>query len=500
MVSGYQRVQDGLKHLMVFVSIMEVGDRAVEDGLRLHVENSAALRTVFIVLIYTQVTVTYFHDLPRQQTMVKQIMRDVSERILINGEKSLDILQGIITFVCWYHPHVFWAQQVTNLLHLAIAMSVELGIDRPPAQCGEFKQATVKAIHSQVPPRTATLEEHRTLAGVFYLTGMLASSFKKIDSMPHTKYLEESMSTLEQAAEFESDMLVVQMIRLQHLIQETFTLETNNAPPQIYVRALSADLERLRRNDPCKDRDNVFLKMQYLTAEILIHELSLIDLQDNQASPLRTHLDDLNCCVDAIRSFIDVYFTIPSSVYLTIPFSTFGQFAHAFIVLVKLASLEVEGWDMRDMHDKLDFTNVLDETAARFDASTKSSPDGLCVNNESFGKWAHRLRWMKSVYEAKFSQEGGDDGDVEDRGSTAVKAMTLKPPSHPTYPLAQQSAVQGVLQQPTPPDDVLSGDFFNYIDEGFWQSFGADFDLGFSDMSMNAMGLPMSSMALGQSG
>lgn len=76
------------------------------------------------------------------------------------------------------------------------------------------------------------------------------------------------------------------------------------------------------------------------------------------------------------------------------------------------------------------------------------------------------------------------------------KAMTLKPPGHPSYPPPQQPAVQGV-QPPTPPDDVLSGDFFNYLDEGFWQSFGADFDMGFADMSMNAMGLPTN---LGQSG
>lgn len=434
--------------------------------------------------------------------MVKQMMRDVSERMLINGEKSLDILQGIITFVCWYHPHVFWAQQVTNLLHLAIAMSVELGIDRTPNQCGEFKQATVKAIHSQPAPRTATLEEHRTFAGVFYLTGMLASSFKKIDAVPYTKYLDESMSVLEQAEEFESDMLVVQMVRLQHLIQETYTMEATSAPPQIYVRTFRADLERLRTSDPCKDGDNVFLKMQYLTAEILIYEMSLIDLQDNHARPSRAHLDDLYRSVEAIKAFMNVYFSIPSSMYLTIPFSTFGQFAHAFIVMVKIASLEVEGWDMQDLQEKLDFINVLDETVARFDASTKSSPDGLCVNNESFGKWAHRIRWMKNVYEAKFSPDSGEAANTDDgdRGNTTFKALTLKPPNHSAWPPPQQSAVQGVQQQPTPPDDVLSGDFFNYLDEGFWQSFGADFDLGFSDMSMNAMGLPTNSMCLGQSG
>lgn len=309
---------------------------------------------------------------------------------------------------------------------------------------------------------------------------MLASSFKKIDAMPHTKYIEESMRILEQAAEFESDVLVVQLVRLQHLIQETYSMDMANTPTQMYIRSYKADLDRLQKEDPCKRSDNVFLKMQYLTAEILIYELSVIDIQDNHTKPLRTHLDDIYRCADAIARFIETYFTIPSSVYLTIPFSTFGQFAHAFIVLVKLASLEVDGWDMNDIKDKIDFIAVINEIAARFDASTKSSPDGLAVNNGSFGKWAQRLRWMKQVYEAKFSADGGDAANVADQGRSS-----MKPPHQPPYPPPQQS-----IQQPTPPDDVLSGDFFNYLDEGFWQSFGSDFDLGFSDMSMNAMGVP----------
>lgn len=379
-------------------------------------------------------------------------------------------------------------------------MTVELGIDRAPNSCPEFKNATVKAIHTQTAPRIFSLEEHRTLAGVYYLTGMLASSFKKIDSMPYTKHMEESMGILEQAAECDSDMVVVQTVRLQHLIQDTYLLEST-APAQMYVRAFKTELHGLRSKDPCKDTNNVFLKLQYLTAEVLIYELALIDIQDNQAKPSRAHLDNLYRCMESIRAFVDTYFTIPSSVYLTIPFSTFGQFAHTFIAMIKLASLEVEGWDMKDLQEKLGFVNIVDELAARFDASMKSSPDGLTVENESFGKWAHRIRWMKTVYEAKFSPDGVDAAEDGDRGNTTFKAMTLKPPGHPTYPSPQSSAMQGIQpQQPTPPDDVLSGDFFNYLDEGWWQSFGADFDLGFADMSMNAMGLPMNSMAVSQTG
>lgn len=47
-------------------------------------------------LLHAIVTVTYFHDLPKQQFMVKQLMRDVSERLLMNSEKNIGILQGIL--------------------------------------------------------------------------------------------------------------------------------------------------------------------------------------------------------------------------------------------------------------------------------------------------------------------------------------------------------------------------------------------------------------------
>jgi len=53
------------------------------------------------LLLHAIVTVTYFHDLAKQQSMVKQLMRDVSERILINNEKNIGILQALLVFVAW---------------------------------------------------------------------------------------------------------------------------------------------------------------------------------------------------------------------------------------------------------------------------------------------------------------------------------------------------------------------------------------------------------------
>jgi len=53
------------------------------------------------LLLHAIVTVAYFHDLPKQQVMVKELMKDISKRILINSEKNIGILQGLLVFVAW---------------------------------------------------------------------------------------------------------------------------------------------------------------------------------------------------------------------------------------------------------------------------------------------------------------------------------------------------------------------------------------------------------------
>ncbi|KAK5163969.1 uncharacterized protein LTR77_010365 [Saxophila tyrrhenica] len=431
-------------------------------------------------LLHSIVVVSSFHDLAKQQMNVKRLIRNLSERIMINCEKSIDVLQAIMVFVGWYHPHIFWSNQCTNLMHLAIAMIVDLGLDRPPQQCGDFKEKTHKAVNGPgIVERQPLPEEHRILAGIFYLSSCLSSSFKKMDATPYTPYLTNALVTLETAANYESDLLLVQMVRLQHLVEEASGLSAPQAPIGVYTKGFEADLARLRKADPNKDLDNFYLQMQYRTTEVLIWEIALNDLQEGKGVSLRCRLEDLSRLIDAIKNFIDLFFTIDISSYLTMPFSIFAQFAHTFIVLIKIASLEVDGWDIRILSDRINFLESVAEAARRFEASLTSHPDGLDINNDHFGKWAVRIRWMMQVYEAKFVQ-----GEEK---TEAAKAILRTPAASEEQFAADTPATSAggqSMQQPTPPDDVLSGDFFNYLDENFWQSFAGDFDLGYPDVSM----------------
>lgn len=439
--------------------------------------NARHLHSTKPMLLQAITVVAYFHDLPRQRDLVKHLMRNISERILMNNEKSIDLLQAILVFVAWYHPHLFQAQQITNLMHLAIAMSIDLGLNRPPQNCGDFKQTSNRAVHgvSCTDQKIASLEEHRILAGCFYLTSMIATSFKKIDAVPWTSYLENALGVLEQRAEYETDAFLVQMTRVQHLMEELTSNESPSAPVQMYIKTFKFDLERLQENSRCDDQDHILLRMQHLISEVMIWELCLIDVQEKQTTPLRSHLDGLYSLVKAIRAFVDEYFTLPNTSYLTVPFSYYAQFAHAFIVLIKLASLDIEGWDMKAINDELNFTEFLDRCAARFEDAQLATPDGMKINNDSFNKWGARVRWMKSMFESKFLPEAEKGEDRSD---------ALRTPGGPPTSQYTEATPASTTQQPTPPDDVLSGDFFNYLDENFWQSFAGDFDLGYPDMAM----------------
>ena len=440
---------------------------------QLHQEKPFLLRVITIV--------ASFHDLTKQQQLVKELMREIGERVLINSEKTIDVLQGLLVLVCWYHPHIFWGQQINNLLHIAIAMCIDMGIDRTPSACEKHKLdgATTRAVNG--PPsaatRVTTNEERRSLLGTFYLTSMLSSSFKKVDAMKYSPWMDECTAALAQSGEYESDLYLVQMVRIQKIIEETHTTDTTQgAPVHMYSKAFQADLARVRGQDLCQG-ENIFLQLEYLAAKILTLELAFGEPSDDKASqvPVKERLAALHSCTQAIKTYVEVYFSIPLVDYLTLPFSVFGQFAHTFMALLKMASLEVDGWELKTLQEQLSFTEIIEEAAQRFDQASKLAVDGLAITNDGFNKWSQKLRWMKHVYETKFVQE---EPPCSAPGfGTPYKQLTQY--STPT---------PAMQQQPTPPDDMLSGDFFNYWDENFWNGFSGDFDLGFTEQALNHLG------------
>ena len=151
-------------------------------------------------------TVAFFHDTAAQQIMVKNLIREISERVLINGEKSLDLLQGMLVIGNWYNPHLFAPPSHTVLLHLTMALTHDLDIDRAPGFCEKAALMAASQAHGvPQPAKVVTNDERRAVLGTFYLTSQIFTSFRKIDNLNWTPWHTACAEVLTQAREYESD-------------------------------------------------------------------------------------------------------------------------------------------------------------------------------------------------------------------------------------------------------------------------------------------------------
>ena len=69
-----------------------------------------------------------------------EFMQDLHESHLLRGERSLDLLQGILIYLAWYHFHYLVARQSTVMLHIATALVADLGLNQPPRRTEPFER------------------------------------------------------------------------------------------------------------------------------------------------------------------------------------------------------------------------------------------------------------------------------------------------------------------------------------------------------------------------
>lgn len=95
----------------------------------------------------------------------RAVMQHISDAVIIRSERSLDLLQGIIVFLGYYHYYCLAHGQFNNLAHLAISMIGDLGLERrtKPREAAPYSTMDPEA------PRVITNEERRVLIGAWYM-------------------------------------------------------------------------------------------------------------------------------------------------------------------------------------------------------------------------------------------------------------------------------------------------------------------------------------------
>lgn len=97
----------------------------------------------------------------------KVLLRHISESVFLGPHRSLDLLQGIIVFLGFYHYFCFAHGHFNNLAHLASSMVADMRLDRPRTR-PQLRKKGPQGIEPDE-PKDMTNDERRAILAVWYL-------------------------------------------------------------------------------------------------------------------------------------------------------------------------------------------------------------------------------------------------------------------------------------------------------------------------------------------
>ncbi|EHY58925.1 Transcription factor opdL [Exophiala dermatitidis] len=371
----------------------------------------AEIRRAKPFLFRACLTVACHGDLHLQRQMAHELSKQLGDCMLVRGDKSLDLLQGILILVAWGQYYNHHTAQLMNLLHLGSALILDLGLNKAAQTENSSATGGFIDIHQLIHGRAAadgarTTDERRAVLGVYYLTSRLSSC----NPMRWTPYLEECCNFLARTVEYPTDIDAVHVVRLQRIV-ERYSPATGalslcgQVPIRSYVRCLEEDFEVLQRTAPVKVKENNFVEMHRQSVMVGLYEPVLTMDCDE---PLQ-RAEALHACVEHIRRVHESFAALSPRSLPSLPLLALIDLIYAHTMLAKLSFLVTDGWDVHYLRSSsMSFSTMSDrliaqmQSAAQFQLSQGRQSKGV---GGCFLLYAERTRGFKNWYENRLKTE-----------------------------------------------------------------------------------------------
>ncbi|RAH70425.1 fungal specific transcription factor domain-containing protein [Aspergillus aculeatinus CBS 121060] len=282
-----------------------------------------------------------------QHALIGQFKQSLSERAILAGEKNLDLLQGLLVHLAWFHfSFIPGSQQAYQYLQIAISMVIDLRLDQQTADVVEQRNEL-----TDVYARDAC----RAYLGCYYMSSIIAMSSGKPNNLRFHKDMLRCAKMLHQEPEpeFETDNLlypITQVLQFNEDVCDTHRL---------------ADLGSA-----------VLLIDRYYAVKIRIEEMGLVYCYGQRRPPSRmaqreltilaahpmviSHLTD---CVSSAKDYLDIFCALPAAAQCRLPFTTWYQVVLAVFVLYRLSVglPEVPQWNVDIARQTVDLQECTDQ-------------------------------------------------------------------------------------------------------------------------------------------
>lgn len=196
-----------------------------------------------------------------QRVVVKELMQIFADKIMITGEKSIEIVQALNISVIWYWPPEHFEElKFYELVHMAAIMAIDLGLGKRKSRRARQLGAAFREhpFRKHPPPDPTTIEARRTWLMCYFLTTNTAMALHRPFLLRWTSFMSECLDVLEASPEAApSDKYFCHLVRTHQLAEEigfqfcmddpTVTVNLSDYMTQHKVRGFERELEKHRQ-------------------------------------------------------------------------------------------------------------------------------------------------------------------------------------------------------------------------------------------------------------
>ncbi|KAE8554404.1 hypothetical protein EYB25_002943 [Talaromyces marneffei] len=343
-----------------------------------------------------------------QDALIRQFKESLSKRVVMAGEKDLDLLQGLLVHLAWFQFHFIPGSQQDYLyLQIAISMVIDLHLDQEAADLLE-RRTELGNIY--------TREACRAYLGCYYLSGIITMSSGRPNNLQYHKNMLPCAMMLQQQPEFETDSLiypVTKVLQFAEEVCETYRSEGLYGP-RLYIHAerFTTRLEDWWSSLSMHLRNTILLINAYHTVKIRIQEMGLVYRYGPRKTPVPKAqadstllsvppmvISNLIKCVTSTKESLDSFLAIPVTGHCSLPFSTWYQLILTVFVLYRLSVglLEVPEWNVEIAQQTVDLQAYFD-TLLSYLHIMKSSPDRQIPTKSLFSRIPEIMESVRTSY------------------------------------------------------------------------------------------------------
>ncbi|EXL49431.1 hypothetical protein FOCG_09793 [Fusarium oxysporum f. sp. radicis-lycopersici 26381] len=344
-----------------------------------------------------------------QKVLQKEMKLTFAEKVMLSGEKGLELVQALNVAVIWYWPPEHFEElKFYQLVHTAAVMAIDIGLGqkmkqrrgivvpdtwRPNPSTGPGGQSRRWA-----PPDPTSIESRRTWLTCYFLATNTSMALHRPNLIRWTPFMEESLHLLQSSPNAApTDAYFCHLVWTHHLSEQVnvqfslddpiFDVHISETRTQYILKGLEKDLKRYREKVPPELLQPTLL-ISFGVLNLYMHEMAL---QARTSEPLRppfstsslqeglvggdrlspAHISAISVCLGSIKEMLGTFLAMDVFSIRCLPVFNFVRVAYAVVMLIKLYfSASAAGSELGRVIDKEDMQvgkyldNLLDKFRA----------------------------------------------------------------------------------------------------------------------------------------